>query len=381
MDPKRSVQESGKKEGAGGDRVYRFSFNSRSSTVYIRRELPGLEEIKRTADHCLLVCDTHTEALTRTMMGGIPAPVVVLPPGETHKTWSSVEAILAAAREAGLGRDGLFIGVGGGVVGDLAGFAASIYMRGARLCLVSTTLLGMVDAALGGKTGCDLFGIKNLAGTFYPAERIFLPVRALTSLPAHEWKSGMAEIIKAAVLDDGGLFSLLQSLGGGAFFKALPEYDAAGVLELISRSVAIKGRIVEADPTETGTGRFLLNLGHTFAHALEAAAGLGTLSHGEAVAWGMVRACELGRIQGITPPERAAEIERLIASFAYETAAPHPRLRDETAFFKALKTDKKKRDGNLNFVVPARRGAQLLPARTIGEAVLEKLIRGECVFA
>jgi 3-dehydroquinate synthase len=239
----------------------------------------------------------------------------------------------------------------------------------------------MVDAALGGKTGCDLFGIKNLAGTFYPAGQVFLPIRALASLPAHEWKSGMAEIIKTAVLDGRGMVSLLQSLGGDAFFTALPAYDDAKVRELISRSVQIKGRIVEADPAENGTRRALLNLGHTFAHALESAAGLGTLSHGEAVAWGMVRACELGRIQGITPPERAAEIGRLIASFGYETAAPHPCLRDEAAFFAALKTDKKKKNGNLNFVVPARRGAQLLPAYSIKETVLEKLIGGECAFA
>jgi 3-dehydroquinate synthase len=286
-----------------------------------------------------------------------------------------VERILAEARRAGLGRDGLFIGIGGGVVGDLTAFAASVYMRGGRLCLIPTTLLGMVDAALGGKTGFDLLGVKNLVGTFYPADHIFMSIAALASLPGREWKSGMAELIKTAVLDTGGMFKLLESLGGVSFFQGHP--DSGVILELIARSTAVKGRIVQADPRETGTERALLNLGHTFGHALESAVGLGVLSHGEAVAWGMVRACELGLVRGITPPDRAAEIAGLIGSFGYETAAPHPLLKDAGAFFDALGADKKKKGGKLTLVVPAAQGAVLLPDFSLEDAGIAGLVNGD----
>jgi 3-dehydroquinate synthase len=233
----------------------------------------------------------------------------------------------------------------------------------------------MVDAALGGKTGFDLLGVKNLVGTFYPADHIFMPVSVLATLPGDEWKSGMAELIKTAVLDTGDMLKLLGSLGGVSFYRGLP--DSGVVSELIARSVAVKGRIVEADPRETGSERALLNLGHTFGHALESAAGLGVLSHGEAVAWGMVRSCELGLLLGITPRDRAGEIAGLIRSFGYETASPHPLLKDPGVFFDALGADKKKRGGKPAFVVPAAQGAVLLPADSVQEARIERLIKGE----
>jgi 3-dehydroquinate synthase len=219
----------------------------------------------------------------------------------------------------------VFVGVGGGVVSDLTGFAAAVYMRGARLCLVSTTLLGMADAVLGGKTGFDLFGIKNLTGAFYPAGLVFAPVESLRTLPRREWKSGMAEVIKTAVLDDeGDMLTRIKELKT-AFVRGDLFTDPGDALaRLIARSMEVKGRIVEEDPRETGTRRALLNLGHTFGHALEAAAGLGRLTHGEAVAWGMVRACELGQALGITPAPRAAKIRDLLESYGYETRSPHP---------------------------------------------------------
>ncbi|MDR2370316.1 MAG: 3-dehydroquinate synthase, partial [Treponema sp.] len=172
-----------------------FSFAGKPSKLIIQEELPSLESVARDmgGDFAafLAVCDEHTLPFAEEITRG-RAPVCVLPPGEEAKTWNSVQRILAAARESGIGRDGLIAGIGGGVVTDLAGFAASVYMRGTGLCFVSTTLLGMVDAATGGKTGFDLFGVKNLAGTFYPAALVYLPVRSLRTLPPAEWKSGMA---------------------------------------------------------------------------------------------------------------------------------------------------------------------------------------------
>jgi 3-dehydroquinate synthase len=234
--------------------------------------------------------------------------------------------------------------------------------------LVSTTLLGMVDAALGGKTGFDLFDIKNLVGTFFPASLIYMPLESLETLPRREWKSGLAELIKTAVLDKkdgkGEFLSLLSALKDGFLAYEKPgDFLAAHyetILDCISRSVLIKGRIVEADPRETGTERALLNLGHTFAHALESAAGLGRISHGEAVAWGMARAGELGLALGITPPEREKTIRKLLGSYGYEISAPHPLIRDRESFLRALEGDKKKKGGRLSFIVPAREGAELV---------------------
>ncbi|MDR1374675.1 MAG: 3-dehydroquinate synthase, partial [Treponema sp.] len=302
------------------NREFGFHFEDQITKVHIQEPFPPLDTIKEAFNQegaVLLVCDTHTESFAEAVLNRAPpgsAALCVLPPGETAKTWSSVEAIISAACGAGLGRDGLFIGIGGGVIGDLTAFAASVYMRGVRLCLISTTLLGMVDASVGGKTGFNLLGIKNLVGSFYPAEHVYMPLSALSSLPDREWQSGLGELIKTAVLEEGGaMFALLKTIPVESL-RQKPERTG----ELIARSVEVKGYIVAADPRETGSERALLNLGHTFAHALESAAGLGILSHGEAVAWGLVRSCELGLALGLTPPERARAIVRCIEEYGYE---------------------------------------------------------------
>ena len=341
--------------------LLQFTFGAFESTAHIQRAVPTIGDI--AADfgggffRPLLVCDENTAPIADLVCGGQAVPRCVLPPGEEHKDWPAVAAILRAAHEAGLGRDGVFIGVGGGVTGDLSAFAASVYMRGAGLALVSTTLLGMVDASLGGKTGFDLFGIKNCAGTFYPARHVYMPLESLAGLPPAEWKSGMAELIKTAALEsDDFLDELAARASGGC---AAWAHDTERLAQCVRRAALLKGRIVEADPKETGSTRALLNLGHTFGHALEAAAGLGVLSHGEAVAWGMARSCALGRALGITPPARAKKITSLLAAYGYETAAPHP-LGDVEALMLALGGDKKKRGGNLAFVVPTETGARLV---------------------
>jgi 3-dehydroquinate synthase len=362
------------------NREYCFNFGTALSRVHIQEEVPAVDAVLKDmggpgagTSGLVLVCDTHTEYIARLCMGNQALALCTLPPGETEKGWASVERILTAAKEAGLGRDGLFVGIGGGVISDLSAFAASIYMRGAPLCLISTTLLGMVDAAVGGKTGFDLLGMKNLAGTFYPAAHIYMPLGSLKTLPDHEWKSGMAELIKTAVLDTGEFLGLLKSMARDA--RGDPRRDS--LFDLVCRSVSVKGRIVEADPRETGTDRVLLNLGHTFAHALESSAGLGRLSHGEAVAWGMVRSCELGLALGITPSRRAREIIELIRVYGYETTAPHPLMKDSLSFMQALGGDKKKKAGKLRFVVPAGEGAVPISGDRIPPQLLEKIIIGE----
>jgi len=176
--------------------------------------LPGIDEIEKDFGlegvKSLLICDTNTFRFAEKIRGNRDIPVCALEPGESQKDWQSVETILRQAGNAQIGRDGLFIGIGGGVITDISAFAASIYMRGCALALVSTSLLGMVDASVGGKTGFDLFGIKNLAGTFYPAAHVYIPLESLASLPPAEWKSGISEIIKTAVLEGDEFLALLE---------------------------------------------------------------------------------------------------------------------------------------------------------------------------
>ena len=351
---------------------YTFTLSGTVSHVCIQDEVPSINTlIVDQSRRSLLICDVNTERFARAVAGDTDAALCVLAAGEAAKNWASIEAILRAAHSAGLGRDGLLIGIGGGVINDMTAFAASVYMRGVAVALVSTTLLGMVDAALGGKTGFDLFDIKNLVGTFYPASRVYMPVSSLASLPAREWKSGMAELIKTAILDaedkNSEFLALLASLPA----QATEAGDT--LVECIARAVRIKGRIVQADPKETGAERITLNLGHTFAHALESSVGLGQLSHGEAVAWGIARACDLGLALGITPPSRAAAIMALLRSFDYELAAPYP-LGDITLFMNALSSDKKKKAGKVRFVVPSAVGTELVSGERIEPALIARIV-------
>ena len=364
---------------------FNFSFDSHPSRVLIQEELPAIRDIADSP--ALIICDSNSEHLARRISAREEVPILVLKDGEKSKKWATVQKILRSGIKARLGRDGLFIGVGGGVIGDLCSFAASIYMRGVRLCLVSTTLLGMIDASLGGKTGIHLFGLKNMAGTFYPAGLVVIPLSALETLPESEWKSGMAELIKTAILDSHAFLELVKELKNlEKNGRKNPAYREC-LKECISRAVAFKGRIVEQDPKETGTKRALLNLGHTFGHALEAAVGLGEISHGEAVAWGMVRAGELGLALGLTPPERAREITELINSFGFETRAPYPFVKSHAMLWAALENDKKRAMGKSTFIVPGAEGALIvspenasLPEGPKGNDLLRAIINGSRSF-
>jgi len=357
-------------EGYFLSKSFRFQFGDSTSSVFIQEELPRVEELYAAAGFdpafppkTLVVCDKNTLPLACQIAGSLPIEQLI--PGEEHKNWQAVEAILRAAGNNRLGRDGLFIGVGGGVVCDLAAFAASIYMRGGcALTLIPTTLLCMVDAALGGKTGFDLEGFKNLAGTFYPAGTIIAPLEALASLPQTEWYSGIAELIKTAILDtDPKTFEQLQAIKPADNGSAFGAGNFVGPLaDLVARAVQVKGNIVAADPKETGTERALLNLGHTFGHALESALGLGKITHGAAVAWGMAQACKLGLELNITPPQRAAAILEILAAWKYETSSEAFLGNSESmsSFREALLHDKKRKAGKPRFVIPAAERAILV---------------------
>ncbi|HUZ17305.1 MAG TPA: 3-dehydroquinate synthase family protein [Spirochaetia bacterium] len=319
------------------ERSQRFRIGE-AVTLVRYMSLESVAEDLRGKSNQLWVFDTNTESL----LGGRPEPSVVLEPGERWKKWESVDRILSAAVDARIGRDGLLIGCGGGVVCDLCAFASSIYMRGCRALLMPSTLLAMVDAALGGKTGMDYHGYKNMIGSFYPAEEVRIASGFLATLPEREFRGGLAEVIKHSLLVRSGLRDLLVKRRDEVLAKNPPLLQ-----QIVFDAVAVKGEVVEEDPKEIGR-RAILNLGHTFAHALESVSGFSSVSHGEAVGWGIDKALRLGVRLGITSPAYMEEVSHMLESYGFELATPGG-LTDE--ILPAMQQDKKKRRGRVRFVL------------------------------
>ena len=335
--------------------TFNFTVSGENISVLFQRELiiPRLP-----SSGGIYIADSHTVPLLRGSTGFDPAaPLVVIPAGEANKTLSSIETILSAALEAGLARDSLFIGFGGGVITDMTAFAASLYMRGAGLELIPTTLLAMADAAIGGKTGVDFGNFKNCVGTFFPAQKIHISVNILSSLNETEYRSGLAEVFKTALLYDADLFHLMTERRDSILSR-----EQKYLSDVVTRCVQAKAQVVERDFRESGE-RMYLNLGHTFGHALESVAGFGSITHGDAVAWGISRALELGMRLGITDPAYAAEVRPVLTSYGWSVDPVHPVLRERIAagsvkqadiprlLLTAMKNDKKKRAGAVRFVL------------------------------
>jgi 3-dehydroquinate synthase len=311
----------------------------------------------------LWVCDENVRPLLPQNLGAV---LHVIKPGEELKTLETLKGILTAALEAGLARDSVFYALGGGVVCDLTALAASLYMRGAGLVLIPTTLLAMVDAGLGGKTGADLQNFKNIAGTFYPANEIRICSEFLSSLPQREYLSGLAELIKHAFLKRS---SLLQELRDNQ--AAVLARDPAFLNRALRQSLLIKGRYVEKDFKERSV-RAHLNFGHTFAHALETYAGLKGFSHGEAVAWGMARALETGRLLSLTDPAYEKTAHALLESYGFDLSLP-PGL-DPPKFQGLMESDKKKKSGRLRFVLQRDWGRTFLSE--VPAEILVRVLKG-----
>ncbi|MEK7383051.1 MAG: 3-dehydroquinate synthase [Elusimicrobiota bacterium] len=266
----------------------------------------------------------------------------LLPPGEAAKSWGEIEGLLRVMLEGGLGRDSALVALGGGAVTDAAGFAAAIYLRGIPWVSMPTTLLGQIDSGLGGKTGVNLAGGKNLAGAFHRPEAVVCDTEVLETLPARERLSGLGEALKYGLVFDPPLWRLMtrgwDDLAGG---------DARITEEVVRRGAAWKRRVVARDPRETKGPREFLNFGHTLGHALESVAGLGVLRHGEAVIWGMRAALRLsGRLAGLSAAA-ALEADRFLAS----VSAPMPRRLDWRRLLAAARRDKKTRGGDARFVL------------------------------
>lgn len=287
----------------------------------------------------LIVADSNTAEL---LDGDHGSAVVVVPPGESCKQPEVLIQLLAAFAGCALTRDSVVAAFGGGAVTDLVAFAASVYMRGIRVVLVPSSLLAMVDAAIGGKTGIDFHGIKNLVGSFYPAAQVRIRSELVSSLPEHEYRSGLGEVIKAGLLADTRLLELLEQQRDAVLAR-----DRAVVAQLVRMAAQVKIDIVTRDFRETGE-RAHLNLGHTFAHALEAVAGLGTWTHGEAVAWGIARAMHLGSEVAATDPDWVERVLQLLTAYGYTV---QPADADTGAILTAMQLDKKRRKDGLRFVL------------------------------
>ena len=271
--------------------------------------------------------------------GGLQSSLFTLEPGEQHKSMASVQAMWQAFLESGIERGSTILALGGGVVGDLAGFAAATYLRGVRWVIVPTSLLAMVDSSLGGKTGADLPQGKNLIGAFYPPKLVFADPKVLDTLPRKELRAGMAEVVKAGVVGDARLFELCCA--GWETVNAHRD-------EIVKRAMAVKIRVIQDDPYESGR-RASLNLGHSVGHAVEHASGY-RLSHGEAVAIGMVVEACLAEKLGLAEAGLAQTIRVSLESLELPVAIPSSL--DRQKILAAMQVDKKRSQGKVRFALP-----------------------------
>lgn len=274
-------------------------------------------------------------------------PIHLFDDAESAKNLRSVEHIARSLCRAGADRKSLVIAVGGGVVGDVAGFAAAAYLRGVKLVHIPTTLVAQVDSSIGGKTGVNLPEGKNLVGAFFPPRLVLTDPGLLRTLSDREFRGGLAEVIKHAIIADAEMFSLLEKN-----IEKVLQRDRQVLGLLIPRNVQIKARVVSRDERESSL-REILNYGHTFAHALESVTNYRRYQHGEAVAWGMIAAAFLGHELGLT---RADEVSRIVALIRrLGPLPPWPHV-PPTALINAMRSDKKTRAGILRFVLSPRIG-------------------------
>jgi 3-dehydroquinate synthase len=303
----------------------------------------------------------HTRAALAAALGATARNAILFDDSESKKTLATVEHLCRALLHAGADRRSVLVAVGGGVVGDVAGYVAASYLRGVKLVHVPTTVVAIADSSIGGKTGVNLPEGKNQVGAFYPPQLVLADLDLLSSLPPREFRSGLYEIVKCGVIGDPELFRYLER-----DFPAVAARNPAALEYVLWRSAALKARVVSRDEKESGL-REILNFGHTFGHALEAVTRYRRFRHGEAVGWGMLCAAQLAVECGTLPARDAARIARAVASVG--ALPPWPKV-TPARLIEIMRADKKSRGGRLRFVLPSRIGH----AETVG-GVPEKLVR------
>lgn len=288
----------------------------------------------------------HGETFEKSMRSaGLSFEKIIMQPGEGSKTLEGLAKVYDCFADAGLNRNGLVVAFGGGVIGDLAGFAAATWMRGVSYMQIPTTLLAQVDSSVGGKTAVDLPSGKNLAGAFHQPKLVIADTTVLETLPPREFACGMAEVIKYGAIFSEELFESLEQ-----------PLDKAHIPEIVEQCCILKRETVENDELDTGQ-RMLLNFGHTFGHAIESLGGFSRFNHGEGISIGMILAAKAGEQAGITPQGCNERLAKVLKLHSLPTESPYP----VSQLVPGMLLDKKSRSG----------GVDLILLRQIGEAIIE----------
>lgn len=297
-----------------------------------------------------VVFSKNTEGVAARVIGslkkaGVAVEKICIDDGEKSKDLRNATSLLSKMKLAGLDRHSALVAVGGGVLGDVSAYAASTYMRGIPIVQVPTTLLAMVDSAVGGKTGVNLDG-KNIVGTFHPADAVIIDFSALDTLPADEYRQGLAEIAKAACIGDEKLFALLESDA-----QKILDRDPQALSAAVEAALKVKARIVEKDPRESvsnpsDSSRMLLNFGHTFAHAIEAESGY-SVRHGDAVALGLVAAAHASSALSGLAKGDVLRIQKMLSGLGLSASI----LQNPERLLARMKSDKKNRAGEITLVL------------------------------
>ena len=321
---------------------------------------------------CAIITDTNVgkhfakPVYESLLKAGFETVLITVPAGEKSKRISVVENCYDQLAAHRLERKSFIVALGGGVVGDLAGFVAATYLRGIDFVQVPTTLLAQVDSSVGGKTGVNLRAGKNLAGAFYQPRLVLCDLDALKTLPEREYSAGLAEVIKCGIIFDDQLFSQLE--------RVLPKIlkrDSKALAEIIARCCEIKAEVVSQDETETGL-RAILNFGHTIGHAIENSSGYGKLLHGEAISIGQAAAAKISqRISGL--PER--DVERIVTLFERTGLPVQIKLNSgqRRKLFAAMLLDKKASGGEIKFVLAEKIG-KVVWGQKVSQALVEEVL-------
>ena len=336
-----------------------IQFDERSYPIYIGEDLISNYEL--ISQHILgkkvaiitneTVADIYLKTLMDTVSSHKELISIILPDGESYKSKDSLDSIYAQLLENKADREITLIALGGGVIGDITGFAAATYMRGVNFIQIPTTLLSQVDSSVGGKTGINHPLGKNMIGAFYQPKCVISDMNVLKTLPSRELSAGLAEVIKYGLIRDNKFFEWLES-----HIQYLIEMNPKYLIEAVQRSCENKAAVVEADEFESGI-RAILNLGHTFGHAIEVAQGYGNWLHGEAVGAGMVMAAKLSQSMGWLADKDVGRIVALIKKAGLPTEPPKISVKK---YMELMMLDKKTKDGQINLVLQ----------KSIGDAVL-----------
>lgn len=296
---------------------------------------------------------------------------VELPDGETHKNWQTLNLIFDALLQNGCDRKTVLFALGGGVVGDMTGFAAASFMRGVPFVQVPTTLLAQVDSSVGGKTGINHPLGKNMVGAFYQPHRVVCDLDVLKTLPARELSAGLAEVIKYGPIADLPFLDWIEQQ-----LPALRSFDAPALAYAVRRCCEIKAHVVAQDEREAGL-RAILNFGHTFGHAIEAGMGYGAWLHGEAVGCGMVMAADLSQRLGLVDAAFVARLRRIVAAAGLPVRAPVLDAQDNAGqYLRLMQLDKKASDGEIIFVLLDGPGQPVM--RSVPETLVRAVIADAC---